>query len=93
MEITEFQRMMERTYGDRDRARGIPASVAWLTEEVGELAQSLRKGDPDQQSHEFADVLAWTFSLANQAGIDIEGALDRYAHGCPKCGSVPCNCT
>ena len=45
----------------------IPASVAWLTEEVGELAQSLRKGDPDQQSHEFADVLAWTFSLANQA--------------------------
>ena len=92
MLISEFQRAMEETYGQRDRDRGVAASVAWLTEEVGELAQSLRKGSAAQQEHEFADVLAWTFSLANQAGIDLEQALDRYAHGCPKCGSIPCHC-
>lgn len=92
MLISEFQRIMEETYGQRDRTRGIPASVAWLTEEVGELAQSLRKGNADQQEHEFADVLAWTFSLANQAGVDLEQAVDRYAHGCPKCAAVPCHC-
>ena len=92
MRISEFQQIMEDTYGGRDRARGIPASVAWLTEEVGELAQSLRKGDAADQMHEFADVLAWTFSLANQVGINLETAVDRYAHGCPKCDSVPCHC-
>jgi NTP pyrophosphatase (non-canonical NTP hydrolase) len=92
MLISEFQRAMEETYGQRDRERGVPASIAWLTEEVGELAQSLRKGSAAQQKHEFADVLAWTFSLANQAGIDLEQAVDRYAHGCPKCASTPCHC-
>ena len=92
MHFAEFQQIMETTYGDRDRTRGIPASIAWLTEEIGELAQSLRKGDSDDQTHEFADVLAWTFSLANQAGIDLEVAIHRYAHGCPKCGSIPCHC-
>ena len=92
MQISEFQQIMEDTYGGRDRARGVPASVAWLTAEVGELAQSLRKGEAADQMHEFADVLDWTFSLANQAGINLETAVDRYAHGCPKCSSVPCHC-
>ncbi len=92
VEIREFQQIMEDTYGQRDRARGIPASLAWLIEEVGELSQSLRKGDHADRIHEFADVLAWTFSLANQAGVDLEAAVERYAHGCPKCGAVPCRC-
>lgn len=92
MRISEFQQVMEDTYGARDRARGVPASIAWLTEEVGELAQSLRKGNQADRAHEFADVLAWTFSLANQAGIDLEEAVDRYAHGCPKCQDTPCHC-
>ncbi len=92
MEIREFQQIMEDTYGQRDRARGIQASLAWLIEEVGELSQSLRKGDHADRMHEFADVLAWAFSLANQADVDLEAAVERYAHGCPKCGAVPCTC-
>ena len=43
MDTTEFQARMEATYGERDRARGVPASVAWLAEEVGELAKAARK--------------------------------------------------
>src|SRR3990172_9056711 len=53
MELNELQDLMDRTYGHRDRARGLPASIAWLTEEIGELAQALRKGDRDQQLQEF----------------------------------------
>ena len=70
----------------------MPATVAWLAEEVGELAQAVRKGTPDEQEHEFADVLAWLASLANQVGIDLADAVDRYADGCPRCASIPCAC-
>jgi NTP pyrophosphatase (non-canonical NTP hydrolase) len=90
--LAELQDVIERTYGDRDRARGVPASVAWLAEEVGELAQAVRKGSPEQQRHEFADVLAWVASLANQMGVDLSAAVDRYANGCPRCGAIPCAC-
>ena len=83
---------MARTYGERDAARGLPATVAWLAEEVGELAQAVRKGTRDQQQAELADVLAWVASLANQLGIDLDEAVGRYAGGCPKCGDTPCAC-
>jgi len=83
---------MARTYGARDGQRGIPATVAWLTEELGELAQSVRKGTPEQQLHEFGDVLAWLASLANQLGLSLDEAAARYADGCPKCGRIPCSC-
>ncbi len=92
MDIAALQDVIERTYGARDRERGVPASVAWLAEEVGELAQAVRKGSADQQRHEFADVLAWVASLANQMGIDLSDAVRRYAEGCPRCGSIPCTC-
>ena len=46
MEINEFQKLMADTYVARDTERGVPATVAWLTEEVGELARAARKGSP-----------------------------------------------
>jgi NTP pyrophosphatase (non-canonical NTP hydrolase) len=91
-DLTELQRMMERTYGERDRARGIPATIAWLAEEVGELAKAIRKGSREEQIHEFGDTLAWLASLANQVGISLEETLARYRSGCPRCGAVPCHC-
>jgi NTP pyrophosphatase (non-canonical NTP hydrolase) len=92
MELAELQEMMASTYGERDQARGIPATVAWLAEEFGELAQAVRKGSRTEQLHEFSDVLAWLASLANQLGISLDDAASRYARGCPKCGSAPCRC-
>ena len=90
--LAELQAVIESTYGDRDRARGVPSSVAWLCEEVGELAQAVRKGTHEQQVAEFADVVAWVATLANQVGVDLEAAVSRYAAGCPRCGSLPCDC-
>lgn len=78
MEIGAFQQLMEDLYGDADRARGVPSTVAWLCEEVGELAQAVRKGSTDQQLHELGDVLAWLASLANQLGLSLEEAAERY---------------
>ena len=92
MTLAELQSVIAATYGARDAERGIPSTVAWIAEEVGELAQAVRKGTRAQQEHEFSDVLAWVASLANQLDIDLTHALERYAAGCPKCYAVPCAC-
>jgi NTP pyrophosphatase (non-canonical NTP hydrolase) len=92
VDLDEFQGVIDATFGERDRARGVPSSVAWLAEEVGELAQAVRKGSHDQQVHEFADVLAWLTSLANQLGVNLNEAAQRYANGCPRCAATPCSC-
>jgi NTP pyrophosphatase (non-canonical NTP hydrolase) len=91
-ELRELQRRMETTYGARDRERGIPATVAWLAEEVGELAKAVRKGTRGEQLHELGDTLAWLASLANQLGLSLDEAVARYESGCPRCGVVPCAC-
>ena len=92
MELASFQARMATLYGERDRARGTTASVAWLVEEVGELAQAVRKGDREGQLHELGDVLAWLASLADQLGLSLDDAAARYATGCPRCGASPCAC-
>lgn len=92
MELAQLQDLMERTYGARDRERGRPATVAWLAEELGELARAVRKGTPEEQLHELGDVLAWLASLAAQLGLSLEDAAARYAGGCPRCGGLPCSC-
>jgi NTP pyrophosphatase (non-canonical NTP hydrolase) len=92
MELGEFQQRMASTYGSRDRARGLDATVAWLAEELGELAQAVRKGTPEQQLHEIGDLLAWLASLTDQLGLSLEQAAARYSDGCPRCGVTPCAC-
>ena len=92
MELTALQQTIADTYGARDAARGVPATVAWLTEELGELAQAVRKGSAEDQLHELGDVLAWLASLAVQLGLSLDDAAARYATGCPRCGSSPCAC-
>ncbi|HEX9681873.1 MAG TPA: MazG nucleotide pyrophosphohydrolase domain-containing protein [Acidimicrobiales bacterium] len=92
MDLAHLQDQIARTYGARDAARGVPATVAWLAEEVGELARATRKGTPAQQLHELGDVLAWTVSLAHQLGLSADDAVARYGQGCPICGAQPCAC-
>jgi NTP pyrophosphatase (non-canonical NTP hydrolase) len=92
VDLADFQQLMDRTYGARDRARGVPATIAWLTEELGELSQAVRKGDAAAQLHELGDVLAWLASLAGQLGLSLDEAAGRYRDGCPACGRSPCTC-
>jgi len=92
MDLVAFQELMACTYGERDRARGIDATVAWLTEELGELARAVRKGTREEQLHELGDVLAWLASLAAQLDLSLDDAARRYDTGCPRCGANPCVC-
>lgn len=92
--VREFQRMIEATYGEKDRTRGLGGTFMWFTEEVGELARALKKGTPDRKNleEEFSDVFAWLCTLASIADIDIAEACRRYMKGCPRCAAAPCRC-
>lgn len=83
MQLADFQRLMDELYGEQDRERGIPATVAWLCEELGELAQAVRKGSVSEQLHELGDVLAWLASLANQLDLSLDDAVQRYVDDPP----------
>ena len=93
MDIAEFQQQMARLYGARDAQRGLARTFAWFTEECGELSRALFRGSHGDREHEFADVLAWLASLAEQSGVDLAAAAERYADGCPRCGVSPCGCS
>lgn len=84
MTLDEVQALMENLYGEADRERGMPATVAWLCEELGELAQAARKGTKEQQLHELGDVMAWLASLANQLDLNLDEAMARYRDNPPK---------
>jgi NTP pyrophosphatase (non-canonical NTP hydrolase) len=92
VDLADLQSRIAATYGARDAARGVPATVAWLAEELGELAQAVRKGTREEQLHELGDVLAWLASLAAQLDLSLDDAVARYADGCPRCGASPCAC-
>ncbi|MEM4035957.1 MAG: MazG nucleotide pyrophosphohydrolase domain-containing protein [Fervidicoccaceae archaeon] len=81
IKLSELQELVKREYLERDKSRGVFATFAWLVEEVGELAESLLSGSLEEAEEEIADVIAWTISVANLLGIDVERALLRkYRH-------------
>lgn len=96
MRISEFQKLIEAIYFQRDSARGREGTFAWFIEEVGELARALnRPRDRTGRNlrEEFADVLAWLSTLASLEGVSLEeAAREKYGQGCPKCGQTPCRC-
>ena len=94
MQISDFQKMMHRTYFHRDSKRGIEGTYNWLMDEVKELGEALKADDKKALENEFADVIAWLASLANVTDIDLEkAAINKYSNKCPKCGGSPCKCT
>jgi NTP pyrophosphatase (non-canonical NTP hydrolase) len=91
--LPELQTLIRDIYGEKDGRRGVEGTFMWFMQEVGELATALRGGAREEQTLEFADVLAWLATLANGAGIDLEEAVRRkYGSGCPGCGQTPCVC-
>ncbi|MGE3804266.1 MAG: MazG nucleotide pyrophosphohydrolase domain-containing protein [Gemmataceae bacterium] len=91
--LAQLQQVIRDTYDTRDRRRGVEGTFMWFMEEVGELASALRAGTPEERAQEFADVLAWLATLANNAGVDLEAAVQaKYGTGCPGCRQIPCAC-
>lgn len=83
--FARFQDFIRSRYGERDEARGTAANFMWMMEEIGELATALHRASgfdgPSRRgedlAQEFADVLGWLTTLANQHGVDLEAALRR----------------
>lgn len=92
MQISEFQRLIEGQYFDRDKRRGLGGTFMWFMEEVGELATALRESDREHLATEFADVFAWLSTLASLSGVELQDAVRKYAAGCPRCRHTPCDC-
>jgi NTP pyrophosphatase (non-canonical NTP hydrolase) len=77
--LREAQDMMRVRYFERDSSRGVYATFTWLVEEVGELAEAILSGNKESIEEEIADVIAWTLSLANLLGVDVERSfLKKY---------------
>lgn len=93
MQIARFQDLIRRTYHARDKKRGLDKDFLWFTEEVGELAEAVRKREKAEIFAEAADVLAWLCTLCSLSGVDLEkAALAKYGKGCPRCRAIPCSC-
>ncbi len=81
MEIREFQNLILHRYGERDSERGVSKTFMWLIEEVGELASALKEEEAEKIEEELADVVAWTFSLANLLRLDMEEVIRKKYGG------------
>ncbi len=102
MHFREFQELMKTLYFERDENRGFFKIFLWIVEEVGELAEALRKYQEENEKKEqalknvemeMADIIAWVTSLANVLGIDLETVVyEKYPDACPKCHKNPCSC-
>jgi NTP pyrophosphatase (non-canonical NTP hydrolase) len=92
MDLKSFQKLIAQIYLKKDKRRGLDKTFNWLIEEIGELAQAMRKGDKRKVREEFADCLAWLLSVGTILGVDAETAMKKYVRGCPKCLKTPCRC-
>lgn len=104
-----FQQFMEHNeimYGSKNRAVGLQATIDRLGQEINEAKRVLfidsRSLEVPQQeirrriAFEFADIRAWTFSVANVIRLEpqkFEMELEsRYAGNCHRCNMRPCMC-
>ncbi len=84
---------MRDLYFEKDTERGEEKTLRWLSSEVEELIDAVRKNDGKGVEEEVADVIAWTVSVANLKGVDVEDALkEKYPNLCGYCGKNPCVC-
>lgn len=101
--IAEWQRMFATIF-EPNQTEGLDIIFARLTEEIGELAESVRiwPAAPGYFLSEAADVFAWLMKLQNvrefhareeTRGRDLAEALCReYPDRCRYCGDRTCSC-
>ncbi len=79
MDLHEIQKRVWELVGEKDRMVGEMFLFSVLVEEIGELAEALRKKDKEGVSEELADVMFMVMSIANQFEVDLEARLvEKY---------------
>jgi len=85
MELEELRRKIKEKYYEIDKRSGELFLLAVLFEEVGELAEAVRKRELKSIEEELADVLFMVLSLANYFEVDLESVLvKKYIKGDPS---------
>ncbi len=83
MRLKDFQSIFKEKYFETDVKSGPLFLLAVLFEEVGELAEAVRKKEGVDE--ELVDVLFMVISLANLFGVDLEkGLTEKYLKGDPR---------
>ena len=91
--INDIQTLMKDLYYNKDKERGIEKTFLKLTEEIGELAEAILLTNESKITEEIIDIIAWAYSIANLARIDVKKSFfEKYSGSCPKCSSNPCTC-
>ncbi len=87
MELKDVQRLIKEKYYKIDSKSGPLFLLAVLFEEVGELAEAVRKRELSSIREELTDVLFMVLSLANLFDLDLEEKLiEKYVKGDPSKG-------
>jgi len=73
--LAEFQRLIRDQFGAKDARRGVDGNFMWLMEEVGELAEAIRRGEKAEAQKEIADVAFMALSIASVLDVDVETAI------------------
>ncbi|WP_457548877.1 MazG nucleotide pyrophosphohydrolase domain-containing protein [Archaeoglobus sp.] len=85
MDLKELRKIIKEKYYEIDAKSGKLFLLAVLFEEVGELAEAVRKNDVKAVEEELADVLFMVLSLANYFDVDVESKLiEKYVKGDPS---------
>jgi len=85
MELKNIQNLIKKKYYHLDARSGPLFLLAVLFEEVGELAEAVRKNEKDSIKEELVDVLFMVLSLANLFNIELEDLLiEKYIKGDPS---------
>lgn len=70
-----LQTDLEARFAARDRRSGASFLALVLMEEVGELAEAIRRGEREDARAEVADVAFMAYALANVLEVDLEQAI------------------
>lgn len=83
MELKDLQKIFREKYYELDSKSGPLFLLAVLFEEVGELAEAVRKNENVEE--ELVDVMFMVISLANLFNVDLERKLvEKYLKGDPS---------
>jgi NTP pyrophosphatase (non-canonical NTP hydrolase) len=75
--LRDLQHHAHHLYGRLEPER----ALSWFLEELGELAQAMRRTEPSVRlEEELGQVAAWCLCMANIARVDLAGALSRAMH-------------
>lgn len=70
-----LQRDLATRFAERDRKSGASFLMMVLMEEVGELAEAVRRGEAEDARAEVVDVAFMAYALANVLDVDLDAAM------------------